>query len=399
MINKKVLEEYKQLSHYSKNNLYNFLVFKTCYNYDPYISDDVALRVFSLAEDCCKEYDSIDMEKYAEYILDAIYQYDGTIDEIEEKGAKRIVDLYDENVSPKELLVFDIDNLQYCFTTTNNEKYYTTEDGFIAVNEEGRKIKDPNPMDNDVEIFFDLLSEDKIKEISSNMHYNIRCVLKDDFGDEAFDFFGDGMLKYKKYCEKNHVTSRAISDAIGEKKDIDLFDIDKEYSVVSKLSKLQQTFEKVKMNDVENYVYVSTLTNGTDYYYDDKNGNNYIAIDKNGVYKELKNKPFFLLNELNNETDDFIYISKSELNRIKDNLKDDYENLRFLEKNFSMYQTRSLKKYWEYIKKHNIDIFKDNYGVKMMIENEILHYDRFNKKKQISDSLTESYNKKQEKEI
>ena len=113
----------------------------------------------------------------------------------------------------------------------------------------------------------------------------------------------------------------------------------------------------------------------------------------------MKNKPFFLLNELNNETDDFIYISKSELNRIKDNLKDDYENLRFLEKNFSMYQTRSLKKYWEYIKKHNIDIFKDNYGVKMMIENEILHYDRFNKKKQISDSLTESYNKKQEKEI
>lgn len=373
MIDKKMLEEYKKLSDYAKNKLYDFLVFKACYTYNPNMSDDLALRIFSLAHECWMEYGSVDIENYAEYILEAIYEFDGTIDELEEIGPRRIVDLYDEEFSAEELLVFDTDSLKYCFETTDNNKYYdSVEDKYIIVNQKGRKIGESNFMEDGIKIFFDLMSENKIKDISNTMHYNIRSEIKEEFGDEEYELYKNGISRYKEYCEKKHITSRTILDSTGLMGDIDLFDIDKEYSNTNKLSKLQTILKK---NEIENYVYACSLDNGTDYYFDNVNETNYIAIDKNGVLKKIDNNSFFLLNELHNEEDNFIYISKSELKRIKYDLQKEHNNYNVLDKNIiENYKTLSLKKFWDYITKHDIDVFKDDIGLKCFIDNKIRRY-------------------------
>jgi len=174
MIDKKILNEYKKLSNYTKNNLYNFSVFNSCYNYDPNMSDDLALRIFALTHECWLKSSTTDIENYAEYILSAIYEYGGTIEEIENNNVKHIIELYNNELSSKELLIYKTDGLEYCFTTFNNDKYYSSEDGFIVLNKDGRKIADPCAMEYSPNVFFELLNEHKIKDISNEMHYNVR---------------------------------------------------------------------------------------------------------------------------------------------------------------------------------------------------------------------------------
>lgn len=141
---------------------------------------------------------------------------------------------------------------------------------------------------------------------------------------------------------------------------------------------MQSTFKASKNNGVENYVYVSSLTNGTDYYFDDKNNNNYVAIDKNGILKKLDDKPYFLLNELHNKEDDFIYISKSELKRIKDNLREDYEesSLRGKMNRTEKYSMSSLKKFSDYIKSKESDILKNDVGVDIYVATKVYQYEK-----------------------
>lgn len=379
MTDKKMLEEFKNLTPYVKDNLYYFLAFRSCYNYDPDISDDLVVRVVDLSYECWrKDNNNVDIDCYADYILEAIYEFDGKIEQIEEKDPEDIVELYTDEKSAKELLVCDTEDLEYAFTTTDNEKYYSSDDGFFVLNQEGYKIKEPHPMEDEVETFFDLLKDNKIKDISIEMHYNIRCIMKDQFSDEEYELYKDGISKYKEYCEKNYITSRVILESTGLDEDIDFFGIDKEYSNDNKLTKLQSTFKASKNNGVENYVYVSSLTNGTDYYFDDKNNNNYVAIDKNGILKKLDDKPYFLLNELHNKEDDFIYISKSELKRIKDNLREDYEesSLRGKMNRTEKYSMSSLKKFSDYIKSKESDILKNDVGVDIYVATKVYQYEK-----------------------
>lgn len=295
MVNKKMLEEFKNLAPYVKDNLYYFLAFRSCYNYDPNISDELVMRVVDLSYECwMKDNNNVNIDCYADYILEAIYEYNGKIEQIEEKDPEDIVELYTEERSAKELLLYNTEYLEYCFTTIDNEKYYSSDDGFFILNKDGYKIKEPHPIDYAPEIFFNLLKDNQIKDISIRMHYNIRCMMKDQFSDEEYELYKDGITNYKEYCEKNYITSRVILESTGLDEDIDFFDIDKEYSNANKLTKMQNSFKKSKMNGFENYVYVSSLTNGTDYYFDDKNNNNYVAIDKNGILKKIDNKPMSL---------------------------------------------------------------------------------------------------------
>ncbi len=387
MTNNKMLEEYKKLTPYIKDNLYYFLAFRSCYNYDSNISDDLVMRVVDLSYECwMADKNNVDIDCYADYILEAIYEFGGTIEQIEEKDPDDIVLLYTEEKSSQELLLYDTEDLEYAFTTTEDEKYYSAEDGFVVVNKEGYKIKDSHPMDYAPDIFFDLLKDNKIKDISIGEHYNIRCVMKKQFSDEEYDLYKEGISKYKEYCEKNYITGRVILESIGLEEDIDLFDIDKEYTNANKLLKLKDAFKKSKMNGIENYVYVSSLTNGTDYYFDDKNNNNYVVIDKNGILKKLDNKPYFLLNELHNKEDNFIYVSKSELKRIKDNLREDYEesSLRGKMNRVEKYSIPSLKKFSDYIKSKEIDLLKNDVALDIYVGIKVYQYENLGKRIKIS---------------
>lgn len=402
MTDKKKLEEFKNLTPYVKDNLYYFLAFRICYNYDQNISDDLVLRIVDLSYECwMKDKNNVDIDCYAYYILEAIYDYGGKIEQIEEKDPEDIVELYTDEKSAKELLVYNTKDLEYCFTTINNEKYYSSNDGFFVLNEKGYKIKEPHPMEYAPETFFDLLKENQIKDISIGMHYNIRCIMKEEFSDEEYEQYKDGISSYKEYCENNHITSRVILDSVGSKEDIDLFDIDKEYSNANKLSKLQDLFKKTKKSGIENYVYVSSLNNGTDYYFDNTNDTHYVAIDKNGILKELNNKPYFLLNELHKSEDDFIYISKSELKRIKDNLKEDYEDLfnRGNKKRTNNYTMPSLKKFYDYIEKNSIDLFKRDIGVSFFVSTQVYQYEHLIERVKIAKEQKKLYKEEKEQEF
>lgn len=400
MIDKNMLGEFKKLTPYVKDNLYYFLAFRSCYDYDSNISDDLVLRVANLAYNCwIEDNNNVDIDNYANYILNAIYEFGGKIEQIEAKDPDEIIELYTNEESAENLLLFNIEGLEYAFTTTNNEKYYLSDDGFFVLNQNGYKIRDPHPMEYELETFFDLFKENKIAHISFGMHYNVRCMMKEQFSDEEYELYKDGISNYKKYCEKNHITSRVILESVGLEEDIDLFDIDKEYTNANKLAKLQNSFQKNKLNGFENYVYVSSLTNGTDFYFDDKNNNNYVAIDKNGILKKLDNKPYFILNELHNKEDDFIYISKSELKRIKENLREDYEKsiLRAFRKYKDNYNMSSLKKFSNYIKNKESDILKNDRGIELYVESKICQYEKSNELIKVSKEQEKL--KKKEKEI
>lgn len=400
MIDKNMLGEFKKLTPYVKDNLYYFLAFRSCYDYDSNISDDLVLRVANLAYNCwIEDNNNVDIDNYANYILNAIYEFGGNIEQIEAKDPDEIIELYTNEESAENLLLFNIEGLEYAFTTTNNEKYYLSDDGFFVLNQNGYKIRDPHPMEYELETFFDLFKENKIAHISFGMHYNVRCMMKEQFSDEEYELYKDGISNYKEYCEKKHITSRVILESVGLEEDIDLFDIDKEYTNANKLAKLKNSFQKNKLNGFENYVYVSSLTNGTDYYFDDKNNNYYVAIDKNGILKKLDNKPYFILNELRNKEDDLIYISKSELKRIKENLREDYEKsiLRAFRKYKDNYNMSSLKKFSNYIKNKESDILKNDRGIELYVESKICQYEKSNEAIKVSKEQEKL--KKKEKEI
>jgi len=82
-----------------------------------------------------------------------------------------------------------------------------------------------------------------------------------------------------------------------------------------KLEKIKNVFEHVGRKDYKKYNYVATLENGKDYYKNNSNSN-YLVIDKNDVTKEFESKPFFLINEIKNEKDEFLYIDKEEMKKV-----------------------------------------------------------------------------------
>lgn len=372
MIDKNMLEEFKNLTPFIKSNLYYFLAFRICYDYDPMISDRVALTVAKLAFECWgTDENNIDIETYANYILDAMYKYGGTIEQIEELDSNNIVMKYHEGATAKELLEFDVSKLEYSFTTIDNERYYLGEDGFYVVNNKGYKIKEfhnGNPIDGT----FYLLEQNKIKHLSLNMHYKIRCKIINDINsdEENKAIYKVWMNEYKKYCKTHFITSKDIQKKGNDEVNVDLYDLDKQYTDDNKLAKLRESFQSIDRNNTENYVYALSTSNGTDYYYDVKDNKHYIAIDKHNVVKEMEDKPFFILNELRNNNK-FAYISSQELQKIKEDLNLEYQSKDFKHKygyNYNhKYSMKSLKALTDYLKDKEIDLFSRTIDLNMSI--------------------------------
>lgn len=337
-----------------KNNLRDILVYQTCYERDSNISDDMVLTITSLARDCWlkDEYSKAGMDNYADYILNGVYDYKVSKEQLEDLYPVDIVEAFNQEDEFEELLKFDISDYEYCFTTTDNEKYYLSDDGFYILNEKGMKIKDPHPMDDSQEDIFDLFENNKIKFMPLSMHYNIRCMIKNDIqnNEKLKEKYKKGIENYIDFCKERFIVSRDILNAVNLDTDIDLTEEDKIYTDKNKLKRLEKLYKKNlnNKNEYKNYSYVGSLNNGTDYYFND---GIYLAIDKNNVSKYFDDEPLFLLKEINKK-DKFAYISKTEAEKISDELTNDYvtslkdkKYISYLQSDINLYSIRQFLKY------------------------------------------------------
>lgn len=352
MNSEELLKEYKKLPDDIKGHLNEMDAYYECYQRDKNISDEMVIFITSLARECWldDEYSKADIASYANYILDGIYKYNATKEELEDLYSKDIVESYNQDDDFEDLLKFDTDEYQYCFSTSDGNKYYCEkgEDGFYIVNGDDRCIKKPNPMDSDYETIFSLLDENKITDLPLSMHYNIRCIIKENIlpDDELSEEYKNGIENYKKYCEDRFITSEDILRATNLENDISLTNIDNFYTKINKMERLSKYFHNIDRNG-NSYLYVASLNNGTDYYY--KKGK-YLALDKNNVVKEFEETPRFMLNELNNKYK-FAYLSDDELSKISKEIEDDYNDLRRPKKD-NVFNDRTgykLDKFMEYV--------------------------------------------------
>ena len=329
-----LLKEYKNMPKTANDKLYYYEVFNECYDRDKNIKDDMVIFVAELSKNCWleDEYTKCSIGDYAEYILSGIYDYDATLEELNDLDYSEIVEGLDNGNEFKDLLIFNNIGYEYAFTTIDNCKYYIKngEDGFYITNPEDRLIKKPTPMDNDIETIMDLLKEDKIKHISYFSHYRIRQIIKENLNYEAGDY-SLGIDNYKKYCLDRYITNEDIIKKLTEKKilnennvniDLSLTEIDGQYTPINKMGRLSKYFHNID-NKGQSYHYVASLNNGTDYYY---KKDFYLALDKNNIVKEFSEKKHFLLKELVNNNK-FVYITDEEGKKIANEIKDDYNNI------------------------------------------------------------------------
>lgn len=324
MIDKQLIKNYKNLSKYDKNHLYKYIALGFCYDYEKSINDDLASVVANTAYNCwLEDEDTQDINEYTGYLLDSVYSWGATLEQIKELDVENVVECFTNGYNAEEILKLDVSDLEYAFTDINNHKYYITDDGFYEVDEKGRKISEPHPMDNPLYDFLGLLKDGKIKDMSYSMHYNIRCeilqsvLLEDEEYKEAIE-------KYKKYCEEKLILSKNILKECGFKQnnDIDLFDLDKQGLDEFKLKKLYEVLKANQLNTSNKYYYVASFNNGKDYFIDEKY-NDYILIDKDNSVKFFEDEKYFLFSELENKEDDFTYISNKEIERVMVDLEED----------------------------------------------------------------------------
>lgn len=325
-----VLLEYKKLPDIVKNNLHYILSYNACYKRDNNISDNMVNFITSLSQECWLDdiYSRASIDYYTDYLLDAIYDYGATKEDLEDLDVSDIIESFNNNKSAEEILKFKKDDYIYCFTTNENLKYYSqpgNDNGFYIVNENDRCIRKPHPMDNAYDDVFDLLKQNKITNISMDMHYNIRCMIKNDiFNDkELLNEYKLGIENYKKYCLDRYITSEDILKITGLDTDISLTEIDGSFTKLNKMNRLANYYHNIDKKG-NSYDYVGSLNNGTDYYY--KNGK-YLALDKNNIVKEFDDKKNFMLKELQ-EKYKFAFLSDSELSKIACDIENDYLGLR-----------------------------------------------------------------------
>lgn len=348
MIDKELIKNYKNLSKYDKNHLDKYNALRFCYDYEKSINDDLALVIANTAYECWLEDESTkDINEYTGYLLDSVYSYGATLEQIQELDIDNVVKCFTNGYNAEEILKLDVSDLEYAFTDINNHKYYVTEEGFYEVDENEHKIREPHPMDNPLYDVLELLKDEKVKDISYSMHYNIRCEIIENnlLEDEEHK---EEMEKYKKYCEEKLVLSKKILKECGFKQnnDIDLFDLDKQGLDDFKLKKLYEVFNENRLSISDKYYYVASFNNGKDYYTNERY-NDYILIDKDNNVKFFEDERYFILNELENKEDDFIYISNKEIERVMKNIEED----NFCSKD-SNPDPKSLVKFRRYVSRH-----------------------------------------------
>lgn len=400
MIDKEMLEEYVKLNAYVKSNLYYFLAIRSCFNYGVFIPDETIITISNLAYDCWREdNNNIDIDEYANYILDGIYKYGGTLEQILDKDPEDIVELYTDGKSSEELSKYIITSeCQYCFTTDDKHKYYTVndEDGFLVLDENGRKIREPHPMENIEDTIFRLFENKKIIDCPMTMHYNIRSMIKDSQNDEEYmDNYKKGINAYKKYCEERFVTSKDILKIVKSDENIDISNFDNKYTEENKLNRLKKILKSNGKSYNDNYIYVASLSNGNDYFIDNENNNKYLAIDKNNILKEFDTRPFFLLNEIHSK-EKFSYISDSELKKIRRDFVREYENNNFeiFKQSNNYYKISSLDKFMTYLKNKEINLFKRDVPIDMMIDARLLIYNSWKESIEVGKQMKQKLNEK-----
>jgi len=394
MIDKKLVENYKKLEKYDKEHLFYYITVKYCYDYEASISDEMVTVISNKAYECwLDDNDSKDINDYTGYILDSVYEYGATLEQIQELDSDYVIKCYDNGKNAGEILKLDTEDLEYGFTDNNNHKYYLTDDGFYEVDEKGIKIKDPHPMENPFYDFLEMIKNNKIKDISTSMHYNIRCAILDNENDLHKEDYEESLESYRKYCEEHFINSKTILSEVKLNIDIDLFDLDKLDIEEFKMKKLYKIFNDNNLEISNNYSYSFSLNNGNDYYYD-KKLDNYILINKDNEIKYFENESFFILKEIyNNEKID--YISSDEVRKVLKfmylpELKENVNDIVHI-------KTSALNEFNEYVNKNNskeLEEIENLYNTQRM---EYLHKVSNNFVSSIFDDEPSS-NKKQEKD-
>jgi len=355
-----LLREYNGLPESIRNNLHILDGFHACYEKDENISDDMATFITSMAYDCWlkDEYSKASVSNYAEYLLEAVYDYGATKEELDEISLRDIVEAFNLEDSPETLLEFDTSDLEYCFATVDRLRYYSDEDGLYVLNDKGRCLKKPHPSEDTMDEIFSLLAEDKIVYMPFSMHYNIRCMIKNDImrDEELKEQYKDGIEKYKNICLNKNITSEDILKAVDLDNDISLTEIDGLYTKANKMERLSKYYHNIH-EDGSNYTYVASFDNGTDYYY--KKGK-YLALDKNNVVKEFEDNDNFLISELK-EKYKFLHITDDEIDRITNKIENDFEkeNRDKQDNIFSRKNISALVTFVDYLESKDISPFKN----------------------------------------
>lgn len=400
MQDKELIKNYKNLSKYDKDHLDKYNALRFCYDYEKSINDDLAILVANTAYECWLEDENAkDINEYTGYLLDSVYSWGATLEQIKELDIENVVKCFTNDYSADEILKLDVSDLEYAFTDINNHKYYITDDGFYEVDEKGRKISEPHPMDNPLYDFLELLKDGKIKDMSYSMHYNIRCeilqsaLLEDEEYKEAIE-------KYKEYCEEKLILSKNILKEceIKQNNDIDLFDLDKQGLDEFKLKKLYEVLKANHINTYNKYYYIASFNNGKDYFIDERY-NDYILIDKDNSIIFFEDEKFFLFNELENKEDDFTYISNKEIEKVMVDLEE--ENIYSKASNLD---NESLVKFRSYVGKYATEYdFKLNSilheKVKELIRNMNKFYKEDIRKKRKKANQIKKMNKDKEQEL
>lgn len=321
-----LLEEYKKMPKNIRDNLHVLDSYHTCYMREEDISDDMVEFITSMAKECWlkDEHSHAGITNYTDYLLDAVYEYGATKEELNALYIADIVEAFNSEDNAEKLVKFDTTNYEYCFSTIDRKSYYSDGDGLYVVDDNDRCIQKPHQMIEQLDEIFSLLNEDKIIYMPLSMHYNIRCMIKNDIlGDEELEErYKVGIENYKKYCIDRFITSEDILNKCGLDNDISLTDIDGKYTKINMMKRLSKYYNNIH-GDGSRYSYAASLDNGIDYYY--KKGK-YLALDKNNIVKEFNETNNFLFKELNKKYN-FIHIELEERMKLAKKVEQDYEHL------------------------------------------------------------------------
>jgi len=337
MIDKKVLEEYKNTSDFIKEHLYSFQLFERCYRFDANMTDKDILDISNIIAEVWNKdiYHNVSFEDYSDYILESIYFSHITLEELKKKDFNTIMELYNEKIPLTKDIKYDISNLDYKFRCKNGDTYYDNEDigKFYVINSKGSLNRIYGRNFYLSEEFFTLLNNDEIDDISMSMHFDIRNDIANRFDENQLRENKDGINKYEKYCKENYITTSTILASNKSNGNIHSFEFDNEFSKENKLKKLSKNISNSFTEDIKDYSYAMSLNNGKDYFYNNKD-KFYLVIDEKNVIKKMEDTPFFILNELQNKKDNYIYIDDKETEKFLFDLNkhfslDDYNRDRY----------------------------------------------------------------------
>ena len=113
----RLLKEYKKLPENIKNRFGELSCFKTCYDRDKNISDSMVILITLLAKQCWldDEYSEASADTYAGYLLDAVYEYGATEEQLRYLDSKDIVEKYNNGYAAEEILKLDTSDMEYSY--------------------------------------------------------------------------------------------------------------------------------------------------------------------------------------------------------------------------------------------------------------------------------------------